>query len=180
VSARSSRLGPRGTTLSAVNVRRRLAPAVLLLAAGGLTACDVNFDAQTDQVYNPSAGVDDRSGTVDVLNALVVSGAEGSGTVIATLVNNDQEKPDALGSIAGAGADSSLTVTPGGPTAIPNGGLLNLADQGRNFVRGDRIQAGAFVGLTFTFQRGKAITVQVPVVDASSATYAGVTLPTGS
>ena len=64
--------------------------------------------AQTDQVYNPAAGVDDRSGSVDVLNALVVSGSDGSGTVIASLVNNDQTHSDSLRSVAGAGADSSL------------------------------------------------------------------------
>jgi hypothetical protein len=68
------------TTLGAVNVRRRLATAALLLAVPALSSCSVSFGAQTDQVYNPSAGVDDRSGSVDVLNALVVSGAAGSGT----------------------------------------------------------------------------------------------------
>jgi hypothetical protein len=90
-----------------VNVRRSLAVAAAVLAAPVLSSCGVNFDAQTDQVYNPAVGVNDRDGSVDVLNALVVSGSAGSGTVVATLVNNDQEKDDSVRGIAGAGQDCS-------------------------------------------------------------------------
>jgi hypothetical protein len=168
------------TRLLAVNARRRLAPAVLLLAAAGLSACDVNFDAQTDQVYNPGVGVNEQSGDVDVLNALVVSGTEGSGTVIATLVNNNEVTADSLRGIAGADPAASLQVTPGGPTAIPAGGLLNLAEGGRNFVRGEQVKAGDLVTLTFTFQRAEAITLDAPVVAPAGSTYSGVTLPPAS
>ena len=166
------------TRLSAVNVRRSLASAVLLLAVTGLSSCTVNFGEQTDKVYNPSAGVDDRSGSVDVLNALVVSGTTGSGAVIATLVNNDQQRPDALRGVAGSGSDASLKVTPGGATTIPAGGLLNLATDGRIAIRGARVAPGNFVTITFTFARAQAITVQAPVV-ANSSEYAGVKVPTG-
>src|SRR3954454_7558675 len=149
------------TTLGGVNARSRLAAVVLVLGVPALTSCSVNFDAQTDQPYNPSAGVDDRSGQVDVLNALVVSGTNGSGAVIATLVNNDQSKADSLRGVSGAGSDSSLRGTPGGKTTIPAGGLLNLATDGSIAVRGGRIVSGNFVGLTFTFQRAQAVTPQV-------------------
>jgi hypothetical protein len=164
-----------------VNARRRLAAVVLALAVPVLSSCTVNFSEQTDQPYNPSAGVDDRTGEVDVLNALVVSGAKGSGTVIATLVNNSQTKADSLRGVSGAGGDTSLKVTPGGTTAIPQGGLLNLATSGRVFVRGARIVPGNFVTLTFSFQRAQAITLQVPVLNAhGSSIYSGVTLPAGT
>jgi copper(I)-binding protein len=166
------------TTLSAVNVRRRLASVVLVLAVPALSSCAVSFGAQTDQVYNPSTGVDDRSGAVDVLNALVVSGTTGSGAVIATLVNNDQQRPDELRGVAGSGSDASLKVTPGGATTIPAGGLLNLATDGRIAIRGARVAPGNFVTITFTFARAQAITVQAPVV-ANSSEYAGVKVPTG-
>jgi hypothetical protein len=167
------------TTLSAVNVRRRLATAALLLAVPTLTSCTVNFDEQTDKVYNPSVGVDDRSGEVEVLNALIVSGGTGSGTVVATLVNEDQTTADQLKSVAGEGADAALKVTPGGATTVPAAGLLNLAAQGRIFARGPEVVPGNFVSITFTFQRAKAITVDVPVVDNSGTTYSGVPLPPG-
>ncbi len=167
------------TTLVAVNVRRRLATAVLLLAVPVLSSCTVNFGAQTDQVYTPATGVNDRSGQVDVLNALVVSAGTGSGTVIATLVNNDQTRADRLRGITGAGADASVTVTPGGPTAIPAGGLLNLATAGRIVARGPQVVPGGIVTLRFAFDRAKAVTLDVPVV-ANTGAYADVPVPSST
>jgi hypothetical protein len=162
-----------------VNVRRRIALAVLPLAVPLLASCTVNFNEQTDKVYNPSVGVNDRSGEVDVLNALVVSGSDGSGTVIATLVNNDQARPDKLRRVAGSGDDASVKVTMGGDTTIANGGLLNLATDGRIAARGEQVQAGRLVTLTFSFDRAKAITVDAPVV-ANTAEYADVRVPTSA
>lgn len=173
---------PIPTTLGAVIARRRLAAAVLVLAAPVLSSCGGNFNQQTTQIYNAAEGVDDRSGSVDVLNALVVSSESGSGAVVATFVNNSQTRADSLKSIAGAGNDADLTITPGGPTAIPAAGLLNLADRGRNFVEGEQIRAGYFVDVTFTFEHGTAITVNIPVVNGAEAEYTSVPQPspTGS
>lgn len=168
------------TTLSAVNVRRSLAAAALVLAAPALSSCGVNFGAQTNQVYNPSAGVDERSGSVDVLNALIVSGTDGSGTVIASLVNNDQVQADSLRRVSGAGSDSSVKVTPGGETAIPASGLLNLATDGQITARGERVVPGNFVEITFSFDRGMPATVKVPVVSADNPTYSEVPSPSSS
>ncbi len=165
------------TRLPHVNVRRSLAVAALVLTAPVLSSCGVGFGAQTDQVYNPAAGVDVHSGSVDVLNALIVSGTDGSGTVIATLVNNDQVNNDTLRGVAGAGKDSSLKVTPGGATAIPAGGMLNLATDGYIVARGDRVKPGNFVDITFSFDRGQAITLKAPVVDASDPVYKDVKVP---
>jgi hypothetical protein len=165
------------TRLVRVNVRRSISAAALVLAAPVLSSCGSGFGAQTDQVYNPSAGVDDRSGAVDLTNVLVVSGEKGSGTVIANLVNNNQVDPDALKSVAGAGEDATLQVTPGGATTIPSGGMLNLASQGKVFVRGERIQAGYYVELTFTFDSAAPVTIDVPVVSATSGDYGSVPLP---
>jgi hypothetical protein len=169
---------PIPTTLGAVIARRSLAAAVLVLAAPVLTSCGGNFNQQTNQIYNPAEGVDDRSGQVDVLNALVVSTEKGSGTVVATFVNNDQDRGDSLKSIAGAGQDADLKVTPGGPTAIAPGGLLNLAERGRNFVEGERVQAGYFVEVTFTFDNAGAVTVKVPVVNGAEPEYTSIPQPT--
>lgn len=160
-----------------MNVRRNIAVAAALVAAPTMSSCGVNFDAQTDQVYNPAVGVNDRGGAVDVLNALVVSGSAGSGTVVATLVNNDQQRADSLRGVAGAGQDTSLNVQVGGPTNIPAGGLLNLATQGAITVRGKQVLPGRFVEITFSFDRGKAVTVDVPVVSSSNPDYAGIKTP---
>ena len=163
-----------------MTVRRSIAVAAAVLAAPVLSSCGVNFDAQTDQVYNPAVGVNDRAGTVDVLNALVVSGSPGSGTVVATLVNNDQQNADSIRGIAGAGQDSSLAVQVGGSRTIPAGGLLNLAKQGKVTVRGKQVLPGKFVEITFSFDRAEAITVDVPVVSHGNPDYADVKVPSGS
>jgi len=160
-----------------VNVRRSIAAAAVLLAAPALSSCGVSFGAQTDQVYNPSVGVDDRSGQVDVLNALIVSGTNGSGTVVATLVNNDQQTDDTLKGVAGAGKDAGMTVKPGGDTTIPAGGLLNLATKGAVTIRGQRVVPGNFVTITFSFDRAQSVTLDVPVVSHSNPDYAGVKVP---
>jgi len=161
-----------------VNVRRSIAAAAVLLAVPAVSACGVSFGAQTDQVYNPTVGVDDQSGQVYVLNALIVSGSNGSGTVVASLVNNDQQTADTLKGVSGAGKDSSLSVKLGGDTTIPAGGLLNLATQSNITARGQRIVPGNFVEITFSFDRAQAITVGVPVVSHSDPDYAGVKVPT--
>jgi hypothetical protein len=160
-----------------VNVRRSIAAAAVLLAAPALSSCGVSFGAQTDQVYNPSVGVDDRSGQVDVLNALIVSGTNGSGTVVATLVNNDQQTDDTLKGVAGAGKDAGMTVKPGGDTTIPAGGVLNLATKGAVTIRGQRVVPGSFVTITFSFDRAQSVTLDVPVVSHSNPDYAGVKVP---
>ena len=160
-----------------MNVRRSIAAAAVLLAAPALSSCGVSFGAQTDQVYNPSVGVDDRSGQVDVLNALIVSGTDGSGTVVATLVNNDQQTDDTLKGVSGAGKDAGMTVKPGGDTTIPAGGLLNLATKGAVTIRGQRVVPGNFVTITFSFDRAQSVTLDVPVVSHSNPVYAGVKVP---
>ena len=72
-----------------MNVRRSIAVAAIVVAAPVLSSCGVNFGAPTDQVYNAAVGVDNRDSQVDVLNALVVTGEDGKGTIVAGLVNND-------------------------------------------------------------------------------------------
>ena len=163
-----------------MNVRRSIAAAVVVLAVPVLSSCGVSFGAQTDQVYNPSVGVDDQSGDVDVLNALIVSGTNGSGTVIATLVDNDQQNADTLKGVAGAGADASATVKVSGDTAIPAGGVLNLADDSGVSITAKRVAPGNFVKLTFSFDRAEAITLSVPVVASSNPDYADVKVPPAS
>jgi hypothetical protein len=160
-----------------VKARRALAVAALLLVTPGIAACSRGFNEQTDQVYNPAAGVNDRSGSVDVLNALVVSGTDGSGTVIASLSNNDENHADSLTGVAGTGSDASAQVTPGGETTIPPGGLLNLATDGHIEIRSSRVVPGNYVHLKFTFAHGQEVTMQVPVVSADDPTYKGIKVP---
>ncbi len=163
-----------------VPLRRRIAVAAVLLSAPlstVLSAC--GFDAQTDRVYTPGVGVNDRTGTVDVLHAVIVSGEDGSGTVVAALVNNDEQNDDALVEVAGAGDDASITVETAGETKVGAGKLYQLANQGEVTATGEQIKPGAFVSLGFSFQRGESVTIDVPVVSNTNE-FANVPLPSGS
>lgn len=156
-----------------VPLRRNIAVAALVLAPV-LSSC--GFNMPTDRVYTPGVGVNERSGQVDVLNALVVSGADGSGSLVATLSNNDQAEGDALTRVAGSGEDAAVRVTLDSPLELTKGGSISVSDEAEVSVEGEPITPGAFVELTFTFEQAEPITVQVPVV-ARRGTYADIPVP---
>ena len=158
-----------------VTLRRTIAAGAVLLVPL-LASC--GFDRPTDKVYNPGVGVNDRSGQVNVLHALIVSGEEGSGTVVASLVNSNGTQDDALTRIAGSGEDSSVSVTMNGPVDIPADGAAQLAEEGIA-AEGQSVKPGTFVELTFSFERGENVTLQVPVV-ANRGDFAEVPLPGSS
>jgi hypothetical protein len=150
---------------------RRAAIAALLLAPV-LTAC--GFSEQTDQVYQPAVGVNDRSGTIDILNALVVSGTDGSGTFAGTLVNKDQTQADTLEGVTGSGITAARKTV-----EVPAGQAVPLADDGIVTLKGSGIVPGSWVELTFSFSSGQSTTLKVPVVEAAGD-YADVPLPSSS
>lgn len=145
------------------STHRGIAAAVLLLATPLVSAC--GFDAPTTMVYNPAVGVGDQTGLVDVLNVLVVSDEEGSGTLVAGLANNDQVQADELTDVRPGGNDDNVTVEVSGPTEIPPGELLDLSDEGGITLSGDNVVPGSYITLTFAFQNAASITVDAPVVD---------------
>lgn len=162
------------------NTRRlRIAAVAVLLAAPAISSCGANFDPQTDRPYTPATGVNDRSGSVYVIDAQVVAAGKGSGTVVAALVNNDQRNPDKLTDVAGASAQGTQTKLSGGPIVIPAGGAYQLADTGEVSANGKQVVAGMFVRLTFSFQRGDDVTLDVPVV-ARTGNFTNVPVPSDS
>ena len=155
-----------------MNVRRSTAKASVVVTAAvlalGLSSCGRGFDSPTDQIYNPPIGVNEQSGTVDVLNAVIVTDSSGSGsgsgsgTLVATLVNNDEEQDDSLTNISGAAGDQ-VQVTPPSTTTIKAGDVLSLLDTGGAKVTGDAVKPGFMVTLSFTFANSEAVEVDVPV-----------------
>lgn len=165
--------------MKAVNVtlRRSIVAAAVVLAVPVLSSCGTNFNAPTDQVYQPAVGTNDRSGSVDILNALIVSGADGSGTLVAGLVNNDVENDDALVGVEGSGPDTGLQVEiERGQVPVSRDGLTQLAEEAGVTVRGEAIKAGYIVELTFNFERGDSVTLEVPV-QARTGPYAEISVP---
>ena len=159
-----------------MNVRRSIAVAAVVAVAPVMSSCGVNFGAQTDQVYNAAVGVDNRNGSVDVLNALIVSGVDGSGTVVAGLVNEHQDQAVHLTSITGAGPNP-VTVSGPASTKIAAGGMVSLADKGQYAAHGSSITGGADVKLTFNFDNAPSVTLDVPVELATNPDYKNVPLP---
>ena len=148
--------------------RRRVAIAALLLAPA-LTAC--GFSAQTDQVYQAALGPNYRGDSVDVLNAVIVSSTDGSGTFAGTLVSTDAADGDTLESVTGDGITASRRTID-----IPASGHALLAESGELTLQGSEIEPGNWVDLTFAFSSGQTTTMKVPVVE-STGDYADVPLP---
>ena len=141
-------------------VRRRLAAVATVLLVPSLGATLGACQYQTDQVYQPGVGVNDRSGDVDVLAAVVVSSTDGQGTFVASLVNQDLEKSDSLTNVTG----DDLQVKLSAPVEIKPESLVNLDDTGAVSVTGESIEPGQFARLTLEFESGQETEVNVPVV----------------
>ena len=160
-----------------MNLRRSLALGAAGLAAMvALSAC--GFDYPTDRINTITAGANDRTGTVTILNAVVVSAQANSGTFVATFVNNSQAKTVSLQSASGDNTAISH-VTTSSLTLKPNT-LRNLAAT-HGFPVSGTFSLGQFVNITFPFDDGETAKLSVPVV-ADDGQWAGLDTspPTGS
>src|SRR6478735_7516121 len=140
------------------------AAAVIALAAP-LTSC--GFDYATERDYTPAGGANSREGVVDLLSAVVVSSAEGSGTFVASLSNNDGVDEQSLTGISAGdpGADgTTVEAAEFEPVAVPADGLVNLAEPPAGIVLTGDFTAGDFVALSFDFGNGERVSLNVPVV----------------
>lgn len=141
---------------------RPLATAAAVLAlAVPLSSC--GFDYATDRDYTPAGGANNREGDIDILSAVVVSAADGSGTFVASLSNNDTDTEQTLTGISGD-EGASIEAADFDPITIPAGGLVNLADPAADVVLTGDFAAGDFLPLAVDFGNGERITMQVPVV----------------
>ena len=129
----------------------------MVLLVPTLGAC--GFGYQTDQVYQPGVGVNNRDGSVDVLGAVVVSSTDGEGTFVASLVNKS-DTDDSLESMTGEDVQVQLSA----PVEVKADTLVNLADTGAVSVTGENVAPGKFVRLTLQFEGGQTTEVNVPVV----------------
>ena len=145
-----------------MHLRRSLAVAASALAlATTLSSC--GFDYATDRVYTPAAGPIDRDATVDVLSAVIVSKAPGSGTFIAGLSNNSGTEAITFEAIRPVG-DTSISFEDFEDRRIPRLGFENLSAEGDGIVVTGDFEAGNFVGVQLAFDNGEIVDMQIPVV----------------
>ncbi len=151
-----------------------LSVAAILLAVPGVSACGFNY--ATDKENTIVNGTSNKDGTVDVLNALIVSAEPGSGTFIATLSNNDTSQAISLESLD-FGSSSTTQVADFSPIEVPAHGLVNMADGQGIKVTGE-FEAGEFVGVTLSFDNGESAEMDVHVVSDDDE-YSGLDNGTG-
>lgn len=142
-----------------MHLRRTPALLICLLALATLTGCREDMTNQINQI---SHGTVSRETDVDVLGAIIVSAEDGSGTFVATFVNNSTEEDASVESVAGADDAQGLTFQDSSVDLAPSG-MVNLATDGGFEVEGDFV-AGDFVPLTVTFGDGESVDIDVPVV----------------
>ena len=148
--------------MPAMHPRRSLA---LLIGALLLTATlgGCGFDPATNRVYTQAAGTNDRETTVDVLNAVIVSAEQGSGTLVASFVNNSLEDEATVATIA-AQDQAGAQVPDFQPIEVPPNTLVNLAEDDQGItVEGD-FAAGDVIPMVVELSGGELIELDVPVV----------------
>ncbi len=152
-----------------------------LLAVGVLSGCGTGMDAQTNAIYDPGDGVNERGGGVDVLNALLVANPDGTGTVSTALLNSSEEADELTAVTASVDGEKLRIDGDGLPVALPPSPIdpLNLEDEAVLYVQD--VEAGYFITLTMTFQQAEPVDIDIPVVDRgdepSNDMYSSV--PTG-
>lgn len=157
--------------------RRKIALAAFaLVLAPVLSSC--GFSNATDRDYTPGVGADNRSGVVDVLAGVIVSGEEdtGSGIFVSSFSNNSLEDTITVDAVT---SEAGHTFTGLKPIELAPEGFHNLATTDSPVsVTGD-FKAGNFVPVTVAFSNGEAIDLKVPVV-RNCGDYASVAgLPDG-
>ena len=159
------------------HLRRNLALTIgtLLLAVPSVASCGFNY--ATDREYTPANGANNKDGTVDVLNAVIVSQDVGSGTFLASLVNGSPTTTISFTTLD-FGSNSTVEVAAFDPVEIKPHSLVNLADGQGIKVQGDFV-TGDYIGLTVGFDNGELASMNVPVVDASDE-WDGMDNATGS
>jgi hypothetical protein len=152
--------------------RRRTAALLVALVAAVpmLSSCSATGrDAATNRVNQIVMGADNRDAEVDVLNAAIVANADGSGTFIATFVNNSVEGDN---TVTGLSSPSGLDVSDFSDISVPPGGLVSLADDGGIVVSGD-FALGQYVDVDVDLGDGSTVPLNVPVV-ADSGYWSGL------
>lgn len=161
--------------------RRSVALASAATALVGVVGCGSNFNAQTQQQYQPAVGISNREGDVFSVNTLVVTDGEGNGTVVSALINQ-ADTNDALRSVTATDEGRQLQVEPlpDSGIALPPNRLVQLGNEGLVRIRDDNLRAGYFVTLTFTFANAAPLELDVPVVEAGGAGSPYADVPVGT
>jgi copper(I)-binding protein len=169
------------TPATSSRTARTVLVALTLLLTGAVSACSTGFGAQTTTMYTAPAGADVRTGDIKGLNMLVVAD-EGSGTLVAALVNPTEDDDELVG-VTATDLDSDAEISVTGldtPVELPAGELVQVAAEDDEVtpigLSGDSVQPGQVLQLSLQFSRAGAISAEIPVVTREGA-YTSVPTP---
>ncbi len=170
-----------GRHSSRYTVRRPVVIAVSLAAVGwAVSGCGAGFNAQTNQQYQGAEGINNRDGSVYVLNALVVTDGQGNGTLVGTLIDQSSTA-DALVSVTATDSHGTAVKTTklSNPIALDSQQAVKLQTDAAVRLSGKALVAGDILTATFTFQNASPVEIGIPVVVGGRGTiYTGI--PVGS
>ncbi len=157
--------------MTSARTRRTAAASLTLFAALGLAACGTGVDTAVNQQYQAAVGADDRTGEVEVLNALVVADEESeqaaqdpAGVISASLVNNSDESVTLTGVSATTLDGETVDVTGGDEVEIAPLQLVRLGVDDATAITVAPVEAGLYVTLTFELEGAESVTIETPVV----------------
>jgi len=147
----------------------------VLLALSALvlvTGCAAGLQAQTIKPYSPTDGVMGNSGTIRVLNALVVAdGTSGTGVVSLTIVNRGNEDDSLTGLTS---PDGTVDLTGTGDLPAGQAVRFGAATEPSATISDLQSKPGENITLVLTFARTRPIRLDTIVAPATGA-YADLT-----
>ncbi len=166
---------------------RRLATVLIAASLVAVTGCAANFGAETQAIYQPAVGSDDRTGDVFVLNALVLGDGQGDGTLVTTLINQTSPTDFLTGVTAtvlgGGGVDvgalppvsSTVANAPSTGLELATQAAVKLPEDGVIQLNSADLKPGGYLTLTLTFKESAPLDIDVPII-AEGPIYDGITV----
>ena len=156
---------------------RRLALAAATAAIGLAGCAGTGIDAQTNAQYQAGVGANVRSGPIQLFNALAVDNGDGTATFSAAILNND-DSPAKLTGATARGSDGSKVTATTAPAIIDAGRVFITGKAGAVILADKKLEAGEYVTVKLTFDGGRSVSVEAPVV-ARTAIYDDVATDAG-
>jgi len=127
------------------------------------------MDAQTNAQYQAGVGANVRTGSIQLFNALAVDNGDGTATFSAAILNRD-DTPARLQRAEAVASDGSDVDVTGGPAIIGAGQVFNTGKAGAVILEDKELEAGEYVTVKLSFDGGRKVSVEAPVV-ARTAIY---------
>lgn len=156
-------------------LRRSTAALAVAVALPALAGCASNFGSQVQQPYTPGIGVYDKGGTAQGFNMVIVADGEGSGTLVATLLNQGEGTDRLVGVQVQAEGDRSVTAKLAGEIELPSEQLVQVHEEQAVTFSGEGMRPGFFVEVTLEFANAEPIERRMPI-ESDTGPYSDIVI----